>query len=176
MKLKIGKIYMLQKQTALVPVFEPKDGVEAMEAIKKIVQILPGGIIKIISISYKRDIPWYQVAIQDRGEVVTGWVNSIALFGQEIKELVDMKVDKNYFIGALTRHERFVSALRTKVAGMKPEDLVPAKFTGAERLIIFQTLNESCFTDESNNLLDVDKIIKMAEESDKWTEQQGGVE
>jgi len=168
MKLKIGKFYRVEKETSLMPLFEPKDSKESLEAIGKMRYIFPGGVIKIISIKYKRDNPWYRVSIKDKGEDILGWINGIALIGQEIKELVTMNIDKNYFIGALTRHERFVCALRIKIAGMKPEDLVPEKFTQAERMLIYGVLNESCFTDDTNNLLDVEKISMIAEEADKW--------
>lgn len=83
-KLELGKSYRISKETPLMPEFEPSNPIEALSRTKK----LPSGSkITIISIETKNNTLWYQVrAYTPSGQSIgTGWINSIALIGQEIK-------------------------------------------------------------------------------------------
>ncbi len=83
--LQIGKNYRLSKDTPLMPELNPSDPITALGRAKK---VLAGGVVKIISVTKKRNTPWYYVGFKNgsTGEVEVGWINSIALMGQSLKE------------------------------------------------------------------------------------------
>lgn len=83
-KLELGKSYRISKETPLMPEFEPSNPSEALLRTKK---LPPGSKITIVSIKTKNNTPWYQVrAYTPSGQSIgEGWINSIALIGQEIQ-------------------------------------------------------------------------------------------
>ena len=83
--LQIGKSYRLSKDTPLMPELRPFDPIVALGKAKK---VLAGGVVGIILVKKKRNIPWYYVGFKNgsTGEVETGWINSIALMGQSLKK------------------------------------------------------------------------------------------
>ena len=80
----VGYYYSLSKKTPLMPEFEPSD---PLAAIEKALVLPVGAVIEIISMKMKRFYPWYQVNSLGR----TGWINSIALAGQDISIFEEKK-------------------------------------------------------------------------------------
>jgi len=78
-ELKIGHFYTITKDIPLMPAFDP---IKPLDAIKKIKQLPKGFLFEITIIRIKRNHPWYRV----RTEIGDGWINSIALMGENIKE------------------------------------------------------------------------------------------
>ena len=78
--LEIGARYRLSRETPLMPEFEPKDPIRALQAIKK---IPPGGTVMVISRKQKAISPWYYVRYGSH----EGWINSVALVGQSLERI-----------------------------------------------------------------------------------------
>jgi hypothetical protein len=80
-----GGIYTISKETPLMPEFEPADPTNAITKMKK---LPPGSVITVLSIRKKANSPWYQVKAKSAAgqSIGEGWINSIALIGQDIKK------------------------------------------------------------------------------------------
>lgn len=87
-KLSLRKKYRLSRPTQLMPILEPRNAKEVWDSLAKIKELPVGTGIRIVRRAQKRGIPWYQVqAMTPEGDTIgTGWVNSIALIGQDIIE------------------------------------------------------------------------------------------
>lgn len=83
-ELEVGQIYILSKQTPLMPSHSPADPIAALQKMK---QIPKGGVFKILETIKPRGNPWYKVVVFDQRKkrIGTGWINSTALLGQELK-------------------------------------------------------------------------------------------
>lgn len=83
--LKKEGVYTISKETPLMPEFEPTDPAVALTKMKK---LPPGSVITVLSIRMKGSSAWYQVKAKTvTGQsIVEGWINSIALIGQDIKK------------------------------------------------------------------------------------------
>ncbi|MDG1286334.1 MAG: SH3-like domain-containing protein [Rickettsiales bacterium] len=77
--LEVGKTYRLSQKTPIVPSYDP---VSPEQAIKQIWYAKKNSQIKIIKRHKERNVMWYQVSVIGKKR---GWVNSIALFGQDLK-------------------------------------------------------------------------------------------
>jgi hypothetical protein len=84
--LRVGWRYSLSRETSLMPELEPAD---PMAAIARIRIIPRGGSIRILSSAFHEETRWYEVEAYDSSGVQagTGWVNSIALIGQDVAAL-----------------------------------------------------------------------------------------
>ena len=84
LELEVGQTYILSKQTPLMPSHSPADPIAALQKMK---QIPKGGVFKVLETVKKRGNPWYKVVALDQGKkrIGTGWINSTALLGQELK-------------------------------------------------------------------------------------------
>jgi hypothetical protein len=84
LELEIGQTYILSEQTPLMPSHSPVDPVAALQKMK---QIPKGGVFKVLETFKKRGLPWYKVVVLDQRKkrIGTGWINSAALLGQELK-------------------------------------------------------------------------------------------
>ncbi len=80
-----GGAYIISKETPLMPEFEPADPIAAIAKLKK---LPPGSVITILSIRIKVNSPWYKVKAKSATglSIGEGWINSIALIGQDIKK------------------------------------------------------------------------------------------
>jgi hypothetical protein len=76
----VGRSYVLDRQTPLMPDPEPADPVAALSLVKK---IAPGASFTILSTRAVAGTPWYAVRTT-LGGPVTGWFNSTALAGQAL--------------------------------------------------------------------------------------------
>ncbi len=78
-----GVTYSISETIPLMPEFEPSDPLAAINEMKELVS---GSRITILSIKKKNNTPWYEVNSTDPkgNNTGKGWVNSIALIGQEI--------------------------------------------------------------------------------------------
>ena len=72
--LKVGSTYTLSKRTPIMPSYEVSD-------LNDIAYANSGDSITIVDKKSVRSIVWYQVESQ----IKNGWVNSVALFGQDLK-------------------------------------------------------------------------------------------
>ena len=72
--LKVGSSYKLSKKTPIMPHYNPSD-------LTKVIYAKKGQSITIIKRKKVKNTMWYQVKSGDD----KGWVNSIALFGQQLK-------------------------------------------------------------------------------------------
>ena len=81
--LAVGRSYVISRVTPLMSELEPDD---IFLSLTKTLDLPIKTIIKIISVTKKGGRPWYQVTAKDKeGKLIgTGWVNSVALIGQEI--------------------------------------------------------------------------------------------
>lgn len=82
--LSAGNTYMLGGEAPLMPAFEPDDPLRAAAQAR----FLPAGTeITIQEVRYKSGTPWYRVrAERSAGGVLgTGWINSTALLGQDLR-------------------------------------------------------------------------------------------
>lgn len=79
-----GGVYTISKETPLMPEFEPADPIAAIAKLKK---LPPGSVITVLSIRIKVNSPWYKVKAKSATglSIGEGWINSIALIGQDIK-------------------------------------------------------------------------------------------
>jgi len=84
LELEIGQSYVVSKQTPVMPSHSPADPIAAIQQMK---QIPKGGVFKVLESVKKRNTPWYKViALNQKNELIgTGWINSTALLGQELK-------------------------------------------------------------------------------------------
>lgn len=84
LELEVGQTYILSKQTPLMPSHSPADPIAALQQMK---QIPKGGVFKVLETFKKRGLPWYKVVVLDQRKkrIGTGWINSAALLGQELK-------------------------------------------------------------------------------------------
>ena len=82
--LRVGQAFIVSKETPLMPEFEPSDPIAALQQAKRIPK---GGAFKISEIRQKNFCPWYRVIVinQNNKQIVSGWINSAALFGQDLK-------------------------------------------------------------------------------------------
>ncbi len=84
LELEIGQVYIVSEQTPLMPALHPTDPIAAIQQIKQIPQ---GGGFKVIEVSDDETNPWYKVTAFDQKtkHIGIGWINSTALFGQQLK-------------------------------------------------------------------------------------------
>lgn len=80
--LRVGEEFKLSKKTPLMPNFRPA---KPLEAIAKMQYLTPGTIIKVLKVAMDRQTPWYYVEARSPlgTELTKGWINSIALLGQD---------------------------------------------------------------------------------------------
>lgn len=85
--LQIGETYKLSKLTPLMHKLKPDN---PLKSIKNIKYIKAEGIIQVMKLGYNKS-KWYKVITKtnDNGFIGVGWINSVALIGQNI-----MKVGK----------------------------------------------------------------------------------
>jgi len=84
LELEIGQVYVVSEQTPLMPSHTPDDPIAALQQMK---QIPKEGGFKILEVYNATNNPWYKVNAFDNSteEIGIGWINSIALFGQQLK-------------------------------------------------------------------------------------------
>lgn len=84
LNLEIGQVYILSKETPLMPSHSPPDPFAALNQMK---QIPKGGRFRIVETVKKDNRPWYKVIAfnQKKRRIGTGWINSTALLDQELK-------------------------------------------------------------------------------------------
>ncbi len=84
LELEVGQTYIVSKRTPLMPSHSPDDPIAAL---KKMKQIPKGGAFKVLDTFNKRGNPWYRVIAfgQRKKQIGTGWINSTALVGQELR-------------------------------------------------------------------------------------------
>ena len=82
LELKPGQIIRISKETPVVPEINPKDPYAAM---RKIVRLKQGSEFKILKVHHEGPDPWYYVVFITKDGPHYGWVNSIALLGQDIQ-------------------------------------------------------------------------------------------
>jgi len=82
--LDIGQSYVVSTQTPLMPYHSPADPMAAIQQMKYIPQ---GGGFKVLEVYKEKTNPWYKViAFDQRTEQIgAGWINSMALLGQQLK-------------------------------------------------------------------------------------------
>ncbi len=79
--LRVGDIFLLSKETLLMPVLEPNDPIAVAEKIKG----LPARTtIKILGFGVRQETVWYSVEATSplKSSTATGWINSISLMRQ----------------------------------------------------------------------------------------------
>lgn len=79
-----NQAYRIAKETPLMPVLQPT---EPMVNIKNVKYIPAGYLIEIINTSAIHGNPWYEVVVRDGmgRRLGSGWVNCIALTGQNLE-------------------------------------------------------------------------------------------
>lgn len=84
LELEVGQTYIVTKQTPLMPSHSPVDPIAALQNMK---QIPEGGGFKVLDTFDKKGSPWYMVRAFDqrKKQIGAGWINSTALFGQQLK-------------------------------------------------------------------------------------------
>ena len=75
-----GESYRLSQATPLMPEREPAD---PLEALVRYVELPAGSVVRVTTTEDQGGRPWYEVVLVGR-ESTTGWINSIALIGQQI--------------------------------------------------------------------------------------------
>lgn len=82
--LEVGKTYSISTITPLMPELNPSDPIAAMN---KIIELKPKSRIKILSVNSISNTPWYEVKAfhQNNKAIGSGWINSNALIGQELR-------------------------------------------------------------------------------------------
>ena len=75
-----GESYRLSQETPLMPEREPAD---PLEALVRAVELPTGSVVRITATEDQGGQPWYEVVLVGR-ESTMGWINSIALIGQQI--------------------------------------------------------------------------------------------
>lgn len=83
-QLESGETYIVSQQTPLMPEFDPED---PLGAIRRMKQIPKGGMFTIYEVRVEGSYPWYQVLARgpNKEKIGVGWINSVALFGQDLK-------------------------------------------------------------------------------------------
>jgi hypothetical protein len=84
MTLEVGAVYVVSKQTPLMPSPNPADPISALQQMKEIPK---GGGFKVLEVYKDRNDPWYKVTAFDQRteQIGAGWVNSTALLGQQLR-------------------------------------------------------------------------------------------
>lgn len=84
MALEVDQTYVVSKQTPLMISHSPADPIADIQQTKQIPQ---EGRFKILQVYKKKTQPWYKVIAFDKRaeEIGTGWINSSALLGQQLK-------------------------------------------------------------------------------------------
>jgi len=84
LELEAGQTYIVTKQTPLMPSHSPADPIAALQKMK---QIPEGGGFTVHDTFNKKGNPWYRVSAFDqrKKQIGTGWINSTALLGQQLK-------------------------------------------------------------------------------------------
>jgi hypothetical protein len=108
MSLELNQSYKISKRTPLMPVLTSSDPLAELTKAKI---ITAGSIITIMSISELHSSPWYKVSVTDAAgtRLGSGWVNSIALLGQELEALQSKDDTEN--IERTKRVQRILSEL-----------------------------------------------------------------
>lgn len=80
----IGKTYIVPKKTPIMPYHTPD---EDFEYIKKIKYLMLGGALTVTAHYDKESTRWYEVTVTDTQtrQITKGWVNSMALLGQQLQ-------------------------------------------------------------------------------------------
>ena len=78
-----GESYRLSRETPLMPEIDPKD---PFDAIRKALKLPEGAVVRVTNIKVQRNQPWYEVVLVEH-KSVTGWINSLALVGQQIERV-----------------------------------------------------------------------------------------
>ncbi|MEA3347749.1 MAG: hypothetical protein U9Q39_01675 [Pseudomonadota bacterium] len=80
----VGETFLVSKETPLMPYLDPAN---PMEAISKMKRIPKSGGFEVFDKASKNGTPWFKVrAFDRRGDFIgDGWINSIALLGQQLK-------------------------------------------------------------------------------------------
>lgn len=83
-ELEIGQTYIISKETPLMP---SPNSANPLEAIQQIKYIPEGTRFEIIDIYKDGDNPWYKVNAYNQNvqKIGSGWINCIALIGQNLK-------------------------------------------------------------------------------------------
>jgi hypothetical protein len=83
-ELRIGQAFFVSKETPLMPELEPAD---PLAAVQRVQQIPKGGAFKVYEAKKKGTSAWYRVVAFDpnKKQIGSGWINSIALLGQDLK-------------------------------------------------------------------------------------------
>lgn len=84
LELEIGQAYIVSKQTPLMPSHSPADPIVAIQQMQ---QIPKRGGFKVLEVYKEKNKPWYKVTAFDQSTegIGTGWINSTALLGQQLK-------------------------------------------------------------------------------------------
>lgn len=84
LELEIGQAYVVSKQTPLMSSHSPADPIAAIQQVK---QIPKGGGFKVLEVYKEKNNPWYKVTAfnQSTEAIGTGWINSTALLGQQLR-------------------------------------------------------------------------------------------
>jgi hypothetical protein len=84
LELEIGQAYVVSRQTPLMPSHSPADPIAAIQQMKQIPQ---GGVFKVLDVYKEKTNLWYKVIAfnQSTEQIGTGWINSTALLGQQLK-------------------------------------------------------------------------------------------
>lgn len=88
LELEIGQTHIVSKQTPLMPSHSPTGSFEeVMAAIQQMKQIPKGGGFKVLGVYKNNTNPWYKVIAfdQQNKQIGSGWINSTALLGQQLK-------------------------------------------------------------------------------------------
>ena len=87
--LEIGKQYILKKRTPLMPSPEAEKGVDGLiRSLKKMIYLDSSDVMLVTMKKTINSTLWYQIVAYraDGGRIGIGWINSIALMGQNIVE------------------------------------------------------------------------------------------
>lgn len=88
LNLEIGNIYQVSRDTPLMSSPNPVDPLKALMNARK---LLPGSQIKLLKKESHNSKEWYEVGFtttKDQESWDTGWVNPVALMGQDLQEIV----------------------------------------------------------------------------------------
>lgn len=83
MDLHTGEQYRVSRTTPVVADPDPSDPVQAMA---QMLDLPTGSIFRVIQKVERQGNTWYEVEVVDPEEVV-GWINSVALIGQELRRI-----------------------------------------------------------------------------------------
>lgn len=86
--LSVGDQYRLSRKTPLMPLPPTAPPNQLLRAMAEHKELAPGSSFKVLEVLHKAgtpNYPWYNViALSNGGEVMSGWINSIALAGQSL--------------------------------------------------------------------------------------------